>query len=570
MSQKTLEKPILFLILSLMAKLLTYIEVFVLLLAVATGGWGCVSSESSDKELLDTLDRELVQGGQYVDERLSRIGLLEGMRERLDVSDEQLFQINILLYDEYSSFQFDGAQQCLVDNLSLAERLGNKARATDASIRLGMLYTTAGMYLEAREVLDPLDTLAMSPSQKVGYMNTQQRFYREFREYSVHPEMVAEAIRLQQYYRTRLFELYDKGSQEWLALAVESAMGAEDMARADSLNAILLASHSTSSHNYAMYAYNQALIEYSLGRGNFRDWYVRSAIADIRSATKDNASLASLARQLFLDGENVDRAFKYVKASMDDAIFYNGKLRPWQIAQFMPVIEQSYLQQAEVARRTQWILIGVLLLFAGYAFVMFRRERRFASQIGAKNDRIEQINTDLQRKNDELQRLNKNVLEANAVKEEYIGLLLAMCSEYIEKMLKMQRKISRRFADGDVKSLEKELSASKLMDAEMRDFYNMFDSAFLRLYPDFIEEFNSLLQDDQRIVPPTGEMLDTELRIFALIRLGIDDSSKIATLLRYSPNTIYNYRAKVKNKAKGPRDEFEDKILTIGSFKSSL
>jgi hypothetical protein len=319
-----------------------------------------------------------------------------------------------------------------------------------------------------------------------------------------------------------------------------------------------------------MYAYNQALIDYALGRDNFRDWYVRSAIADIRSATKDNASLASLARQLFLDGENVDRAFKYVKASMDDAIFYNAKLRPWQIAQFMPVIEQSYLQRAEVARRTQWILMGVLLLFALYAFVIFRRERRFAAQIGAKNDRIEQINSDLQRKNDELQRLNENVLEANAVKEEYIGLLLAMCSDYIEKMLKMQRKISRRLSDGDTKSLEKELSASKLMDAEMRDFYNMFDSAFLRLYPDFIEEFNSLLQDDQRIVPPTGEMLDTELRIFALIRLGIDDSSKIATLLRYSPNTIYNYRAKVKNKAKGPRDEFEDRIRTIGSFKNSL
>jgi hypothetical protein len=552
-----------------MTRLLILFEPLILLLTAAAV-LGCASPEASDRELLDTLDRELARSGHYVEERQRRIELLKEMRQGEGVSNEQLFELNFRLYDEYSSFQFDGAQSSLVENLSLAESMGNSERATDASIRLGMLYTTAGMYLEAQAVLTPLDTLAMSPSQKLEYEKTQQRFYREFREYSVHPDMVSEATRLQQYYRARLFETYGRESQEWLTLAVETAIGGGDMLRADSLNAILLAGHSPSSHLYAMYAYNQALIDYALERDDFRDWYVRSAIADIRSATKDNASLASLARQLFLDGENVDRAFKYVKASMDDAIFYNAKLRPWQIAQFMPVIEQAYLQRADVARRTQWILIGVLLLFAGYVAVMWRRTRNFATQIGAKNDRIEQINSDLHRKNAEQQRLTGEVIEANAVKEEYIGLLLAMCSDYIEKMLKMQRKISRRLADGDAKSLERELSASKLMDAEMKDFYNMFDSAFLRLYPDFIEEFNSLLQDDRQIVPPTGEMLDTELRIFALIRLGIDDSSKIATLLRYSPNTIYNYRAKVKNKAKGPREEFEDKIRTIGSFKSTL
>ncbi len=382
--------------------------------------------------------------------------------------------------------------------------------------------------------------------------------------------MVWDAILRQQYYRNRLFEAYGENSREYLSLMVDVAMDEGEMRRADSVNAILLARHSPSTQQYAMHAYNQALISYALGRDDFSDWYVRSAIADVRSATKDNASLASLARQLFMDEHDISRAFNYVRASMDDAIFYNAKLRPWQIAQFMPVIEQTYLRRATTARRTQWILTLVILLFAGYALIMFRRARLYASQIGSKNDQIGSINDGLRRKNEELQRLNVSVSEANGVKEEYIALLLSMCSDYIEKMLKMQRRIGRRIGEGNSKMLEKELSPTALMDVEVRDFYNMFDGAFLRLYPDFVEEFNSLLRDDERIIPPSGEELNTELRIFALIRLGIDDSSKIAALLRYSVNTIYNYRAKVKNKAKCQRQEFEDRIKTIGSFKSTF
>ncbi len=148
-----------------------FIKVSLLLLAGAAGV-RCVAPERGDEGLLDTLDRELASGGKYVEERYRRIELLEDMRDRLDVSDTQLFHINIRLYDEYASFQFDGAQQCLVDNLSLAQRLGDDDRAVDAAIRLGMLYTTAGMYLEAREVLTPLDTLAMSQRRMVDYMSS--------------------------------------------------------------------------------------------------------------------------------------------------------------------------------------------------------------------------------------------------------------------------------------------------------------------------------------------------------------------------------------------------------------
>lgn len=546
------------------------------LLCILTGGF-CLAGphEAGFERLLKNLDGELRNSNKYIEARYRRIRFLLDMKEGIGASREQRYQINRKLYDEYFPFKFDSALYFLTDNLELAHDLGDKRRSAETLVELGLLYTTSGMYLEAREVLThQIDTQSMSREQMTHYYWVQQRFYRDFHEYSKHSEMAETAIRKLEFYRARLFETLDPDSEECLSLRVGQALDDRQMELADSINAILLARHTPDSHPYAMHAYNQALIDYALGRDTFGEWYTRSATADVMTATKDNASIASLARLLF-EEQDVERAFRYILISMDDAIFYNAKLRPWQIAQIMPVIEKSYTRHNQAAQRTQRLMILVislssviLLLFAVYAYVMFRRARRAAREIHRKNTQISSINEELSQMNARLRDLNTSIAEANGVKEEYIGLLLSMCSNYIEKLLSLQRNVKRKLSAGKGSELQKELSSTALMDAELEDFYNMFDSAFLRLYPDFVEEFNSLLKDDERIVLHKGEMLNTELRIFALIRLGITDSSKIAALLRYSVNTIYNYRAKVKNKARCGREDFEDMIQTIGSFKS--
>lgn len=546
-------------------------------LCIVAGGGSVLADPhpESFERLLKNLDSELRIGNKYVEARYRRIRFLLDMKTGIEASREQEYQLNRKLYDEYFPFKFDSALYYLTDNLRLAETLGDKRRSSETLVELGLLYTTSGMYLEAREVLTrQIDTQSMSRDQLNHYYWVQQRFYRDFHEYSKHSEMTETATRKLNFYRSRLFETLDPDSEEYLSLRVSQALDNRQMELADSINRILLARHTPESHPYAMHAYNQALIGYALGRDDFGEWYTRSAISDVMTATKDNASIASLARLLF-EEQDIERAFRYILISMDDAIFYNAKLRPWQIAQIMPIIEKSYTKHNLSTQRTQrlmTLLIGIaaviILLFALYAYVMFRRARRAAVEIHRKNTQISTINEELSQMNARLRELNTSIAEANGVKEEYIGLLLSMCSNYIEKMLGLQRNVKRKLSAGKGSELQKELSSSALMDAELEDFYNMFDSAFLRLYPDFVEEFNSLLKDDERILLHKGEMLNTELRIFALIRLGITDSSKIAALLRYSVNTIYNYRAKVKNKARGGRDDFEDMIKTIGSFKS--
>ena len=308
-----------------------------------------------------------------------------------------------------------------------------------------------------------------------------------------------------------------------------------------------------------MHAYDQALIDYALGRETFRHWYVRSAIGDVRSAIKDNASIASMARQLFED-EDVERAFRYITVSMEDAIFFNAKLRPWQIAQIMPVIERTYSEKMAASKRMRnifSIVVGIaaliILIFSVWLFKTYVEMRHKAEELKALNIRLSELNV--------------AVSEANSVKEEYIALLLSMCSDYIDKIDGIQQDMKRKLKVGMTDELLKELSSSKLMKHELDNFYNMFDAAFLKLYPDFVDEFNQLLREEERITPPKNALLNAELRIFALIRLGITDSSRIAVLLRYSVQTIYNYRMRMKKRSIYDREDFEKRLKNIGTFR---
>jgi DNA-binding CsgD family transcriptional regulator len=206
-------------------------------------------------------------------------------------------------------------------------------------------------------------------------------------------------------------------------------------------------------------------------------------------------------------------------------------------------------------------IICMVVIYMYYRSVIARHE------IASINKRINEYNDSLSEINLQLKETNNALGEANEVKEEYIGLFLAMCSNYIDKLKSYQRNIKRKLAAGKYNEILTEVSSTEYIDTELKSFYEMFDKAFLQLYPNFVEEFNELLKPDKRIILNKDERMNTELRIFALIRLGITESSRIAALLRYSANTIYNYRARVKNCALDSREEFEEKIKTIGARK---
>ncbi len=294
-------------------------------------------------------------------------------------------------------------------------------------------------------------------------------------------------------------------------------------------------------HEYAFYAYELSEKARANRQNDLRkEWLIRSALADVRCGITDNASSWMLAEMIYDDGNgDLDRAYRYVQYSMENAAIFNGRLRFMQINKVSKIIGQAHEQQQQQAAQRLHISMGLILLVLVctiiLAIIVIRQNRRLHSL----NKRMYHINNTLH--------------ESNNIKERYISLYLEAYADNLRRMSKMAPKVSGQ-------------TPTQFLEAEMPAFYQQFDTSFLSIYPDFVEEFNALLQPEERIVPGKDGALNTELRIFALIRLGINSSTRIATLLCYSANTIYNYRARIKNHAIGDRDGFEECVKRIGTF----
>ena len=299
-------------------------------------------------------------------------------------------------------------------------------------------------------------------------------------------------------------------------------------------------------------------------------YYTISAICDIKNAIKENASLQALASVLYEAGD-IENAYRCIKSSMEDAMFCNARLRTFEISKIFPIIDTAY--QEKVVKQKEGLqffllLVSILSLFLIasliYVYLQMKRVARIRKELYRTNIKLNELNSDLQENNIQLNNLNIELSEANRIKETYIGHFLDLCSMYISKLEKYQNTLNKKAVEKKLDELYKMLKSHDMIDNELKELYDNFDNIFLHLYPSFVEDFNSLLLEEERFTLKSNELLNTELRIFALIRLGIVDSSKIASFLHYSANTIYNYRTRVRNKAAVPRDEFEFLVSKIG------
>lgn len=294
-----------------------------------------------------------------------------------------------------------------------------------------------------------------------------------------------------------------------------------------------------------------------------------SAISDIHSAIRDHASLWILAQLLY---ENMDmkRAYQYMRFSWNDTKLYNARLRSWQSADALSLIDKTYQamieSQNDSLKRSLFLISAllILLVFAiSYIYWQMKKLAYARNNLQIANKRLNKLNEELKQMNVCLSTTNTELSESNLIKEEYIARFIKLCSTYINRLDTYRRMVNKKISAGQLAELLKITHSQDILDEELKELYANFDTAFLHLFPNFVKKFNELLKDDEQIILKKHELLNTELRIFALIRLGIEDSSQIAEFLRYSVNTIYNYRAKVKNKACGSREDFEDLVRRI-------
>ena len=305
--------------------------------------------------------------------------------------------------------------------------------------------------------------------------------------------------------------------------------------------------------------------------GQEEKWLTISAISDLQLAKKEYISLRSLAFLMYENGD-IDRAYKYIKRSLEDALFCNARLRTYEISKMLPIINEAYQKQNETNRLQLMLFLisaSILSVFLlAVLFLLFKQMKKLSKakqDLSLANTKLSELNAELNTFNEKLNETNYTLTEANLLKEIYIGRYMDQCSDYIGKLDEYRRKLNVMATTGKMNDLISAVKSKEFIENELATFYTNFDKTFLQLFPNFIEEFKALLIDDEATQLKEGELLNTELRIFALIRLGIKDSAKISIFLRYSVSTIYNYRSQLKNKAAGPREEFEAKVMRIGT-----
>jgi len=531
-----------------------------------------VSFGQSDlKALLNELDNAIKNRQQYMDQKELRIRQLRLRLKSSGMPLREIYDINNWLCNEYRPYKNDSAIRYAEHNLHIAESLGDKRLMFEAKLQRASLFSISGMYLEADRLLQGINSTELLGALKADYYQSCKDLYGNISTYNTSGS--AKYRHLNGLYRDSLLGVLDTSSSRFQSVYAEKLSMGGRFAEARKIFLNQLQSIRPKTHEHAMVT--SAIGNVYKNEGNVemeRKYFALSAISDIHNAIKENTSLQALAIALYEMGD-LDHAYQYTKYSMEDAIFCNAPLRTIVISKMFPIIDAAHQTKINAQRKQLLrylalisILSVCLIVAVIYVLKQMKKLKRGRLALGHANDLLQQLNQDLRMVNEQVSSVNNKLLESNRIKEEYIGNFLDLCSSYINKLEDYRKVMNKKASTGKLEELFKMLRSTDLIDNELKALYKNFDNIFLHLYPNFVEEFNKLLLDGEQFTLKAGELLNTELRIFALVRLGIHDSSRIANFLRCSMSTIYNYRTKVRNKAAVPREDFDRFVVEIGTM----
>ena len=543
-------------------------KVILIFVTIVLSGLLYAKDNKSTDALLREIDGIIKNRQTYGAEKEARIADLKKLLAEA-TSDEQRYGFCGRLFDEYRAYNLDSSFVYAQRKEELAHRMDKLDYLDDAAMNMAEVMGTTGMYKEALELLGKIDRKTLPDYLYGYYYHLYRTIYGLMGDYAVTEKAKKEYYRMTDLYRDSLLQI---NASDSLGHALVMADKCIVHARYDEAIDMLMEYYRKPSLD----DHAQAMIAYTISEGyrlkgdkqGQKHYLALSAIADLKSAVKEYVSLRKLASLVYEEGD-IDRAYNYLKCSLEDATLCNARLRTLEISQVFPIIDKAYQLKTERQQREMKIslicisLLSVFLLAA--IFFVYKQMKKVAAarrEVVDTNTLLQELNEELHDSNSQLKEMNHTLSEANYIKEEYIGRYMDQCSTYLDKMDLYRRSLNKIAAAGRVEELYKAIKSSQFLDEELKEFYANFDVTFLQLFPNFVDEFNALLTEPMQ--PKPGEQLNTELRIFALIRLGITDSTKIAQFLRYSVTTIYNYRTRVRNKALGEREEFEAKVMKIG------
>ncbi|MFD2519232.1 DUF6377 domain-containing protein [Salinimicrobium flavum] len=529
---------------------------------------------SGQEVLLEELRTTVEKSSEYDQVKIRKIEDLRKELQRTNKSNlVDRYRLNFELFQEYKVFNQDSAYSYGLNTRDLATQLDSLPLITAAVINLADVSVSAGMYKETLDLLETVDPDKIPANQRSLYYGLRGRVYSEMAEYSNLNYYSSQYNELASQFRQKALELTEEGTffHSFLRAFIKYNRGDTPQALIDFKSLL----------DAPLLPREKALVHYMLGdiydkRGEKEEAIVHFTMAsllDVKTSTKETLAIIRLSELLF-ETDRLKEASFFIQKANEDASFYGAQHRKIQVGAILPLIEEKVISRVEQQRRRlyiQNIIVSFLLLLATVlAVVIYLQVRRLKSarrslmtahhDLQTVNQQMQLVNKEIQSKNQQLKKVNDQLLEANKIKEEYIGFFFSRDADLFEKFREFKSRIEKDLKSEDLEKVKFRVKHYDLKKEKEKLLQN-FDEAFIRLFPKFIEEFNSLLKEEEQIKLKKGQILNKELRIFALIRLGISHNEIIAQILGYSVNSIYAYKTKIRKRSILHKKEFDQKLI---------
>jgi len=500
--------------------------------------------------------------------------------ENISVSNQ--YRLSAALFNEYRSYKYDSAYSFAGRMLQYAEVIKNPNQIAESKMNLAFSCVSAGLYKEASEISNSIDTTQLQLNCKAdlySFLSTLNIDMADFVTEPYHSRYRENSLR----YCKNSIALFRKDSPEGIMANIRESQLENNYPKAIIVSEQYLLAKHPSLHNFAIVASTLGFFYQTQGDTvKAIVYFAAAATADIKMATKETSAIRQLAELLYVQGD-IQRAYSYAILALDDANFYNARQRKIEVGRVLPIIEAGRFEIIKQQKDKLLIYSGIIsilfILFMVSTLIILKQKKRLNSarlmilkqntDLLESNEQLTEIQKKIRKQNVDLVHINERLKEVHKIKDEYIGYFFSTNSAYLDKTEDFRKMVVRKIKNRQFDELI-QLTAVTDLRKEREDMFDLFDQIFMKLFPDFVIRYNELFSLEDRVYIKQDGMLTPEIRIFALIRLGITESERIAKFLDFSLSTVKNYKTKAKNRSFIQNELFEHKIMQIESVKTEI
>jgi len=499
-----------------------------------------------------------------------------------NISVNNQYRLSTALFNEYRSYKYDSAYSFAGRMLQYANVLKDPNHIAESKMNLAFSCVSAGLYKEASEISNSIDSTQLQLNCKAdlySFLSTlnidmadfvTEPYHSRYRENSLH-------------YCKNSIALFRKDSPEGIMANIRESQLENNYPKAIIVSEQYLLAKHPSLHDYAIVASTLGFFYQTQGDTTKAIiYFAAAATADIKMATKETSAIRQLAELLYVQGD-IQRAYSYAILALDDANFYNARQRKIEVGRVLPIIEAGRFEIIKQQKDKLLIYSGIIsilfILFMVSTLIILKQKKRLNSarlmilkqntDLLESNEQLTEIQKKIRKQNVDLVHINERLKEVHKIKDEYIGYFFSTNSAYLDKTEDFRKMVVRKIKNRQFDELI-QLTAVTDLRKEREDMFDLFDQIFMKLFPDFVIRYNELFSLEDRVYIKQDGMLTPEIRIFALIRLGITESERIAKFLDFSLSTVKNYKTKAKNRSFIQNELFEHKIMQIESVKTEI